>query len=85
MDAVITSVYGQLLRHHGASVDAVLEDPELRNTYLAEVRRVVGDLPERTLLHRLTCLRKKSKLPRRVDLDDTTPSLLTHDTTTPTA
>ena len=80
MDTVTASVYEQLLRQHDASVDDVLETPELRNVYLAEVRRILGDLPERQLLHRLTCLRKKSKLLRRSDLDRTQPTLFTQDT-----
>lgn len=79
MDAVIASVYGQLLRHHGCSVDDILETPELRTTFLAEIRRSVGDLPERDLLHRLTILRKRSKLPRRSDLSDPQPDPFTPD------
>jgi len=73
MDAVITAVYGQLLRHHGCSVDDILETPELRAAYLAEARRALGELPERDLLHRLTVLRKRSKLPCRGELDDPQP------------
>jgi hypothetical protein len=74
MDAVIASVYGHLLRHRGCSVDDILETPELRSAFLAEARRVLGDVSERDLLHRLTILRKRSKLPRRSDLADPQPA-----------
>ncbi len=81
MDTVIASVYGHMLRHHNCSVDDILETPELRNTYLSEVRRLLAaDLPEQMLLHRLTILRKKSKLLRRSDLGRTQPTLFTQDT-----
>ncbi len=69
MDPAIIATYSQMLRTCGCSVDDVLETPELRNEYLAIVRRTVGNLPEQTLLHRLTTLRKKSKLPRRDGFD----------------
>lgn len=68
MDQVIKAVYQQMLATHHCSVDDVLESPELRNEYLALARASLGDLPEQQLLHRLTTLRKQSKLPRRGDL-----------------
>jgi hypothetical protein len=67
MDQVIQAVYQQMLRIHRCSVDDVLESPELRNEYLTAVRVSLGNLPEQQLLHRLTILRKQSKLPRRSD------------------
>jgi len=67
MDQVIRAVYQQMLNVHRCSVDDVLESPELRNEYLTAIRHLLGNLPEQRLLHRLTTLRKQSKLPRRND------------------
>ena len=47
MDAVVIDVYRRLAHAHSCSVDDVLETPALRNDYLAETRRLLGDLPER--------------------------------------
>ena len=68
MDYVLIDVYQQFVRQHKASLDHILEDPELRNRFLAEVRQLVGNLPEYELLHRLTYLRKQKKLPRSRDI-----------------
>ena len=68
MDAVVIDVYRRLAHAHSCSVDDVLETPALRNDYLAETRRLLGDLPERELLHKLTNLRKRKKLPRSCEL-----------------
>lgn len=65
MDQVIQTVYARMLTLHRCSVDDILESPELRNEYLTSVRDSLGDLPEQQLLHRLTTLRKRSKLARR--------------------
>jgi hypothetical protein len=67
MDPIIQSVYRQMLQTHHCSVDVILESPELRNEYLTAVRASLGNLSEQVLLHRLTVLRKQSKLPRRDD------------------
>ncbi len=64
MAAVVIDVYRRLAHAHSCSVDDVLETPELRNDYLTEARRLLGDLPERELLYKLTNLRKRKKLPR---------------------
>ena len=64
MDEIVIAVYCRMLQAHRCSVDAIIETPELREQYLAETRRVLGNLPERELLHKLTYLRKRSKLPR---------------------
>ncbi len=63
-DEVIIDVFRQMSSKHGCSADDILETPELREQFLAATRNVLGDLPERDLLHRLVGLRKKSKLPR---------------------
>ena len=68
MDESIIAVYRCLMHSHHCSVDEILETPELREQYLAETRRVLGDLPERELLHKLVSLRKRSKLPRSRDV-----------------
>jgi hypothetical protein len=49
-------------------VDEILETPELRAEYLDGARRLLGNLPERELLHKLTNLRKRKKLPRSREL-----------------
>lgn len=68
MDDAIIAAFEKLCLQHKATADAILEDPELRQPFLAEVRQVVGHLPERDILHRLTSLRKASKLTRSRDL-----------------
>lgn len=68
MEPVLIAAYTRLARSHGCSVDAILESPELRSEFLTEVRRSLGDLPEQQLLHGLTTLRKRSRLPRSRDL-----------------
>src|SRR4051794_5017694 len=68
MDTVVVDVYSRMVRAHGCSADSILESPELRQEYLATMRQRVGDLPEQKLLHALTALRKRSKLPCFRDL-----------------
>ncbi|HWG46944.1 MAG TPA: hypothetical protein VN688_29545 [Gemmataceae bacterium] len=68
MDEVLIATYRNLVIRFRASAEDILEDPELRGLFLAEVRQAVGELPERQLLHRLSCLRKKSRLPRSRDI-----------------
>lgn len=69
MDDTLISVYRQMILRYSASADDILECPILREVFLTEVRRLLdGDLPERQLLHRLSYLRKQSKLPRTRDV-----------------
>ena len=68
MDEALIATYRNLVVRFRASAEDILEDPELRGLFLDEVRQTVGDLPERQLLHRLSCLRKKSRLPRSRDI-----------------
>ncbi len=68
METIVIDVYSRLVHLHSCSVDDVLETPELRNAYLAETRLLLGNLPERELLHKLTNLRKRKKLPRSRDI-----------------
>jgi hypothetical protein len=68
MDAVVIDVYSRMVRAHGCSADSILESPELREEYLVTMRQRAGTLPEQTLLHALTALRRRSKLPRSRDL-----------------
>ena len=63
MDEAILDVYRLLVQAHGCSVDRILENPEYREAYLSQTRRVLGYLPEEQLLHRLTFLRKARRLP----------------------
>jgi hypothetical protein len=68
-DEVLISVYRLLVLRSRASAEDILEDPDLRNTFLNEVRAALGeDLPERQLLHRLSYLRKQQRLPRSRDI-----------------
>lgn len=62
-DHVLTEVYRRLRQVKGATVDDILETPELRQEFLNDSRRVLGNLPERGLLHRLVYLRKRKRLP----------------------
>jgi hypothetical protein len=66
-DEAIIDVFRRLALDHGCSADDILETPELRERFLDETRRILGELPERELLHRLVYLRKRSKLPRSRD------------------
>jgi hypothetical protein len=62
-DHVITEVYKRMRQVQGVTVDDILVTPELRVQFLDQVCRVVGNLPERGLLHRLVYLRKRKRLP----------------------
>lgn len=69
VDDTLISVYRQLVLLKRASAEDILEDPELRNSFLSEVRSSLGEhLPERQLLHRLSNLRKQRRLPRSRDI-----------------
>lgn len=61
---IIRDTWLMFQREHGCSVDRMLCWPELRNEFLAEARRVVGDLAEGEILWALVSLRKKKTLPR---------------------
>lgn len=63
-DQTIIAIFRHMVQTHGCSADDILETPELRVEFLAGTRRLLGNLPERALLHRLVYLRKRSKLPR---------------------
>lgn len=64
MDDTMIEVFRRMSQRQGCSADDILETPELRQQFLASTRIVLGDLPERDLLHRLVYLRKRGKLPR---------------------
>jgi hypothetical protein len=68
MEPIVIEVYTRMVRLHGISVDPILESPEFRSEYLSMMREHVGNLPEQTLLHALTTMRKQSKLPRSRDI-----------------
>lgn len=68
MDDAIITVYEKLAHGCRATADKILEDPDLRTPFLADVRQTMGHLPEREILHRLTHLRKAGKLTRSRDL-----------------
>ena len=62
-DSVLVEVYHSMLQGFQCSVDDVLETPELRENFLTSCRNILGEVPERDLLHRLVYLRKRSRLP----------------------
>ena len=68
MESIVLEVYRRLVLSHGCSVDSILETPELREEFLANMRQLLGEVPEQKLLHALTSMRKRSKLPRSRDL-----------------
>jgi hypothetical protein len=68
VEPFVIDVYSRMVQMHGCSADAILETPEHRGGFLDNMRQIVGNLPERTLLHALTALRKRRKLPRSRDL-----------------
>lgn len=67
MEPIFIASYHEMLRAHPGtcSVDRILEDPELRGEFLTRVRAVGRS--EYDILRTLHNLRKRSKLPRRVD------------------
>ena len=68
MDAVVIDVYTRMVLSHHCSADLILETPELRQEYLANMRQQLGDVSEQKLLHALMTMRKQSKLPRSRDI-----------------
>ena len=69
MDQAIIATYSSLVLQYQSSAEDILEDPTLRELFLAGVRQsVVETIPERVLLHRLSSLRKQSRLPRSRDI-----------------
>jgi len=68
MEPVLVSAYTRMLEARLCSADLILEDPVLRAEFLDIAREALPGRPERDLLHGLTNLRKRGKLPRRNDL-----------------
>ena len=69
MDATLIHVYRLMVSRFRCSAEDILEDPELRTTFLTESRQLLdNDLTERQILHRLSYLRKQRRLPRLRDL-----------------
>ncbi|MCI0700351.1 MAG: AAA-like domain-containing protein [Planctomycetia bacterium] len=69
MEPMLIEVYRGMLKAHpdNCSVDRILEDPELRGEFLGLVRADGAPQSEFEILHGLTNLRKRNKLPRRDD------------------
>lgn len=69
MEPILIASYAQMLKAHptACSVDRILEDPVMRNEFLGRVRDGSVQHGEFAVLHALNNLRKRSKLPRRVD------------------
>ena len=68
MDEVVVNAYRHMVQVYNCSAEDILEDPKLREEYLEQTRRVLGNLPERQLLHKLSYLRKQRRLPRSRDI-----------------
>lgn len=68
MEPALVAAYTRLLETRLCSADHILEDPVLRAEFLDLAREAVPGRSERDLLHGLTNLRKRGKLPRRDDL-----------------
>ncbi len=64
MDPVLIACYTQMLNAHQCTVDDILEDPDLRSEFLCLVRASITDRTEREILHGITNLRKRSRLPK---------------------
>jgi hypothetical protein len=66
---MLIAAYVRMVREHGASVDDILVDPELRHEFLSHVRQSVGvDAAEEAILRRLHNMRKQRLLPRSTDI-----------------
>ena len=70
MDSIIRYVYGRLVQVHHCSVDRILENPNFRVEFLNEARKLLGELPEEQILHRLVTLRKARQLPPSREITD---------------
>jgi hypothetical protein len=68
MEPALIAAYTRMLAAHLCSADHILEDPGLRAEFLDIAREGLPGRSERDLLHGLTNLRKRGKLPRRNDL-----------------
>jgi hypothetical protein len=68
MEPALVAAYTRMLAAHLCSADLILEDPGLRAEFLDLAREALPGRTERDLLHGLTNLRKRGKLPRRLDL-----------------
>jgi hypothetical protein len=68
MEPALVAAYTRLLETRLCSADRILEDPRLRTEFLDLARDSLPGRSERELLHGLTNLRKRGKLPRRADL-----------------
>jgi hypothetical protein len=69
VDPILIAAYVRMVRQHGASVDDILVDPQLREEFLAHCRlSLAPDTSEESILRRLHNLRKQSKLPRSNDI-----------------
>jgi hypothetical protein len=69
MEPILIATYSAMLKAHPdeCSVDRILEDPVYRTEFLDSVRAGAAERGEYEMLHALSNLRKKSKLPRRAD------------------
>jgi hypothetical protein len=69
MEPILIATYKEMLKSHpkGCSVDRILEDPQMRNEFLARVWAGAVERSEYEILRTLHNLRKRSKLPTRRD------------------
>jgi hypothetical protein len=65
VDSILIAACVRMVRQHGASVDDILVDPQLREEFLSHCRlSLAAGTSEEAILRRLHNLRKQSKLPR---------------------
>lgn len=77
-DDFIIRAFARVQGVHRISADELVCTPRDRELFLAFAREELGtDIPERDLLCRLLCLRKRSRLPRshEVTVDETIPTV----------
>lgn len=64
MDPILIATYTEMLATHHCTVDDILEDPILRNSFVATVRQTHPTADERTILHRLTTSANAANSPK---------------------
>ena len=64
-DKTLTDAYNEFAISRSCTLDGILCDPGLRESFLQELRARGGDAPESELLRRLMNLRKRGGLARK--------------------
>lgn len=64
-DTTLTEVYNDFATANDCYLDGILCDPDLRKSFLDELRGGVGGFSEKEMLGRLVHLRKQGRLARQ--------------------